>query len=293
MMVPPDLAPLMADTPHANRDGDAFSRVLNGWTRFGGYIRPLLERLGPACREHGVDGLAKNEEVQKVASMYFRNTKPLDVPLSAEDGLFLTRTTVGKFIDKARAWSIKSFFREDGNITFENAVKVGLPVEEKALFKEFEGVPGFRKLFLGYLGQNLGHSTNWDNFITNLSVARGLKEKGFRVLEFEGRETGLDLGGDFTASVNPDIVVENEDGKYLVEVKGKGTKNGVETFYKHKACAYTQAERYVACVKQRDYAGVILGLHHENLYGNYPPNELVTVERKTVSEGLIHVFNVK
>ncbi|MFC2163314.1 hypothetical protein ACFLRF_06490, partial [Candidatus Altiarchaeota archaeon] len=94
-----------------------------------------------------------------------------------------------------------------------------------------------------------------------------------------------------TASVNPDIMVENDDGRYMVELKTGKASDSIKAFLKFERTHYPQAERYKRACEQRGYAGVILAINDPNGIERYPSNVLSPLPAKWAGNPYIRIYN--
>ena len=265
-------------------------RVYTGESPLGRILAPILEPLGEKARQEGVKGLKKDGEAISLISKRLGEADLVELGLEDGDKVFLKETVLGRLVNNERRSILKEKYRENP-FRFRELNKLGFPIEKKSLFNEFQGVAGFNKLLKDCVNAELAFQKGFNNLETTLKIAKCLKDKGFRPVEFEGRETRIRMDGEVPyASVNPDIIVEN-DGRYMIEVKNMTAVGAVDNYFKHRTLTYTQAERYEEAVKQRGYAGVILAFQDPKACEKYPPNTLV--EKTRPGREKIRVLNVK
>lgn len=269
------------------------SKVLGGGTEFGRVIQPFLkDRVKDIEGRRYQDILRDNDLMDGIAGI-FGEHDPVGLTLAPQDKAFMTSTEVGRAFKFAGVYKIKSFFR-DKDITFEDLVKLGLKPSAKKLFDEFRDTPGFQRLLHVNLNLVLNFAEPWEDLTTELGIAKSMKDVGFSILQFEGRETGLRMDEKVkTASVNPDMIVERDGDKYLVEMKKTGNADTLYQFFHYASHAYPQAKRYVKAVEQRDYKGVIIAFSNPRSNDRYPPEQLTPIRDRVERTQVVYAYNAR
>ncbi|MFC2163350.1 hypothetical protein ACFLRF_06690, partial [Candidatus Altiarchaeota archaeon] len=162
--------------------------VLNGKTNFGRRANHLLGELAGSAGGKRLHELLRDDDTMTRIHGFYMENDPLKIRLLGADRIFMKSTEVGKAFKFEGVHMIKDLFR-GRDMVFEDAEKLGLDPFYKPLFNEFKDVPGFQKVVRENLNHVLNFREPWGDMITNLTIAKSLKVNGFRILEFEGRET--------------------------------------------------------------------------------------------------------
>jgi len=291
----------LADWGHmAAGEAGYAARVLKGETVFGRLANPLLRELAGRVKGKSFLEIRGDGEAMMMIRRFFAKNDPMGIRLEEADRSFMRSTEIGRAFRFEGVQIIMARFR-DMDITFEDAEKLGLDAGYRGLFNEFRNVPGFRRFVMGALGDVLNFTEPWADFVTRLVIVKSLAEDGFRPVQFEGRETGIRMEGRVaSASVNPDVIVEKDWERYLVELKTETAAIAKHKLGGKRSAAYSQAERYANAVKQRGYRGAILAVNDPMEVDHFTPHTLIslpespnlflynagqTIKRKTQASG--------